>query len=431
MQKTQFNEIKERQKRLLKSLGNNDLLILTAGTPVPGVARFQQDSNFSYLTGFPEQGAVCVFDPAHESENICLFVQEKDRQHEVWNGFTIGVKHAQASFPADTVYDIKKLETVLEKRLKGRPVFFNPPVNHPLRDRLDKLLKEQAAEVLDKGNVFDTLADMRIIKSAWELEQMRHAIAITGEAHHACMKAAQTHHFEYQYEATFDYTCKMRGARFFAFGTIVAAGAHGTCQHYVDNAGPVGANDLVLIDAGASWNGYCADITRTFPASGRFTPVQRDLYDIVLAAQKAGVDRVAPGIRFHDLQIQAATVVIDGLKELKLLHGSTEDIIEKNAYRDFWPAGLSHSLGLDVHDVTPAAFRGPDAERKLEPGMVITIEPGIYTQDFNHQVAETYKGIGIRIEDDVLVTASGHENLSPDIVKEVEDVENMARGAAE
>lgn len=426
MEKTQFNEIKSRQERLLKSLGN-DVLILPAGSPVPGVARFRQDSNFSYLTGFPEQGAVCVFDPSQDTEAVCLFVREKDRQDEVWNGFTIGVKQAGETFPVDKVYDIKKLESVLKKRLKERVVFYKPPPNHPGHARVNKLLKDQETDVKTEGTPFDTIADMRIVKSTWELEQIRQAVDISTEAHHACMKAAKKNRFEYQFEAEFDYACKMRGARHFAFGTIVAAGAHGTCQHYVDNAGPVGKNDLVLIDAGAAWNGYCADITRTFPASGTFTPVQRDLYDIVLAAQKAGVEMVAPGNRFHDLHERAARTLIDGLKDINLLHGSTDEILEKNAYRDFWPAGLSHSLGLDVHDVTPAAFRGPDAERCLEPGMVITIEPGVYTQDFNHQVAERFKGIGIRIEDDVLVTQTGHENLSADVVKEAGDIERMTQ----
>lgn len=427
MQKIVFEEIKNRQNRLLEVLGE-DLLILPAGVPVPGVGRFKQDSHFMYLTGFPEQGAVCVFDPTQEKETVTLFVREKDRRDEVWNGFTIGVKEAKKTFPASNVYDIKKLQDVLKNRLSGRTVYYKTVSSHPLHSRLDKLLKNQDTDVKAEGVPFDAIVDMRVIKSAWEVEQIREAVDITIEAHHACMRAAKTHRFEYQLEAQFDYTCKMRGALQFAFGTIVAAGAHGTCQHYVDNAGPVGENDLVLIDAGAVWNGYCADITRTFPASGKFSPIQKDLYAVVLAAQKAGVEMVAPGVRFHDLQVRAATVVIDGLKELKLLHGSTEEIIDKNAYRDFWPAGLSHSLGLDVHDVTPPAFRGPDAERKLEPGMVITIEPGIYTQDFNHQITESVKGIGIRIEDDVLVTENGHENLSAKAVKEVADVEAMTNG---
>lgn len=424
METDQFNDIKTRQERLLAALGN-DLLILPAGAPAAGVARFQQDSNFNYLTGFPEQGAVCVLDPTQDEETVCLFVRDKDRRDEVWNGFAFGVNKAGEIFPASKVYDIKKLQEVLGKRLAGRVVYYKASPNHPLHDRIDAVLTEQDAEVKAEGAAFDAIADMRIIKSPWELAQIRRAIEITTEAHHACMRAAKTHRFEYQLEAQFEYTCKMQGVLRFAFGTIVAAGAHATCQHYLDNSGPVGENDLVLIDAGANWNGYCADITRTFPASGTFTPIQRDLYAVVLAAEKAGVEMVGPGVRFHDLQVRAATVLIDGLKELKLLFGSTEEIIEKDAYRDFWPAGLSHSLGLDVHDLAPAGFRGPEAERKLEPGMVITIEPGIYTQDFNHQVDESVKGIGIRIEDDVLVTKDGHENLSADAVKEIEDVEAM------
>lgn len=282
---------------------------------------------------------------------------------------------------------------------------------------------------MDKGGVFEKLAEMRLVKSPWELDQIRAAIEITGEAHHACMRAAKRHRFEYQFEAEFEYACKMRGVCHFAFGVIVAAGAHGTCQHYVDNAGAVSRNDLVLIDGGASWNGYCADITRTFPASGAFPPIQRDLYEVVLASQKAGVQKVAPGVRIHELHEHAATVLVDGLKALKILHGSTAEIVEKSAYKDFWPGGLSHSLGLQVHDVTPKGLHGPDAERRLVPGMVITVEPGFYSQDFNHQVPDNYRHIGIRIEDDVLVTEHGHENLSAGIAKEIEDIETIT-GAA-
>jgi len=424
MNETLFKEIATRQTRLLKSLGK-DLLILTAGHPGPGVGRFRQDSNFSYLTGFLEAGAVCVFDGDADKERVSLFVKEKNRQDEVWNGFSMGVKKAGETLPVDKSYDIKKLADILGKRLKGRRVCYKPLLNHPRNALFDKLFKDHDAEVFDKGEVFDALAEMRLVKSDWEVAQIRKAIEISGEAHHACMRAARRHRFEYQFEAEFDYTAKLQGTLQYAFGTIVAAGVHGTCQHYVDNAGAVGRKDLVLIDAGAAWNGYCADVTRTFPAAGKFSRVQRDLYQIVLAAQKGGVEKVSPGARFFDLHLHAARILVDGLRSLKLLHGSTDEIIEKNAYRDFWPAGLSHSLGLDVHDVTPPGFQGVDAEKRLMPGMVITVEPGFYSQDFNHQVPAKFKGIGIRIEDDVLVTEDGYENLSSGVVKEVEDVECM------
>ncbi|MBT3381291.1 MAG: aminopeptidase P family protein [Lentisphaerae bacterium] len=419
-----FGELEARHKQILDALGT-DVFVITSGAPGPGIGLFRQDSNFHYLTGFPEQGAVAVFDPTQDSERVLLFVKEKDRQDEVWQGFTIGVKQARATFPVDGVHNVQSLRSTLEERLKGRTVFYKSVHNHPQNSVLGKLLEQEGTEVRDSGPPFETLLDMRIIKSAWEVEQTRRAIAISTDGHHACMRAVGRHGFEYQLEAEFEYACKLQGVRHFAFGAIVAAGAHATCQHYVENNGPIADDDLVLIDAGARWNMYCADITRTFPASGTFSPVQRDLYEIVLASQKAGVEAVAPELTFHELNNIAAHVLIDGLKELGILHGNTDEIIDKNAYRDFWPGGLAHSVGLDVHDSTPKGFSGPDAERKLEPGMVITVEPGFYSQDFNHQIPETFKHIGIRVEDNVLVTENGHENLTAAVVKELADVEQM------
>lgn len=424
MDKHLFTELQRRQKDILECLGG-DIFILPSGVPTPRVGLFRQDSNFYYLTGFPETESLVVFDPNHDSENVAMFVKEKVRQDEVWHGFTIGVKKARETFTADKVYNVTQLEAKLKDRLKGRTVYYKAVEKHPQETKLNKLL--EGAEVKTEGAPFDKMRQMRVIKSEYELAQMRTAIDITGDGHHACMRTVNKHNFEYQLEAEFEYACKIRGVRQFAFGAIVAAGAHGTCQHYVENTGPIGKNDLVLIDSGASWNMYAADITRTFPASGKFTSVQRDLYEVVLASQKAGVDAVAPGVKLHELHDLSAQVLIDGLKDLKILFGSTEEIIEKNAYKDFWPGGLCHSLGLDTHDVTPPEYAGRDAEKGLEPGMVITVEPGFYSQDFNHQLPEELKHIGIRIEDDVLVTKGGHENLSSQIVKEVADVEAMVQ----
>lgn len=429
MDKILYSELLDRQKEILEALGS-DVLILPSGAPPAGVGAFRQESNFFYLTGFPQTGAVTVLDPTRDSETVALFVKEKDRQEEVWQGFTIGVRATRETYPVGKAYDIRQLESTLKECLKGRTVYYKPVQNHPQSEALSKLLKEHEGDVKDAGVPFDRLVELRVLKSDWELEQMREAIRITCEAHHACMRAARTHRFEYQFEAEFEYCCKMQGVRQFGFGAIVAAGAHGTCQHYVDNDGPIHDGDLILIDAGAAWNRYTADLTRTFPASGTFSPLQRDLYAVALASQKAGVDAVAPGVKIHELHVIAARVLVDGLKELGILHGSTQEIIEKNAYKDFWPGGLSHSLGLDVHDVTPPAYRGPDAEKGLEPGMVITVEPGFYAQDFNHQIPDHFKHIGIRIEDDVLVTDDGHENLSIDTVKEIADIEQMVQSEA-
>lgn len=423
MQTALFNDIQQRQKRVLDSLGD-DILVLASGVPVSAIGLFRQDNDFAYLTGFPEMGAVAIFDPAHDSENVTLFVKEKDRKEEVWDGFAIGPKETKSSFPVDKVYGIKQFEDEFKKRVAKRRVFFKEVLKHPQEKLLSEGLKE-AAEVCESGRVYDQLVLARMVKSEWEIAQIRAAVDITTEAHHACMRAATKCSFEYELQAEFEYHCKRRGSLHQAFGTIVAAGANGTCQHYVENSAAIGKNDLVLIDAGAEWNLYASDITRTFPVSGKFTQLQRDLYDVVLASEKAGIEAVRPGARFFDLHRTAALVYVDGLKDLGFLHGSTEAIIEKEAYKEFWPAGLSHMMGLYVHDVAPKNYRDEDTDIFLKPGMVITVEPGFYSQDFNHQLPAERRNIGIRIEDDVLVTEDGYENLSAAIVKEVDDVEAM------
>ena len=426
MERAQHRDIKRRQKAVLKSLGS-DVLILATDVGASGGFGHGGDGNFFYLTGFPESRAVVVLDPTQDREPVALFVKAKIRHEEVWEGFAIGVQAAGETFPVDRAHDIRRLEATLKDRLQGRTVYFKSASGMPVCRTLDGILEDAGCTVRETGAPFDRIADLRIVKSAWELKQIREAVRITGEAHHACMRMGGTHRFEYQFETEFEHTCKMQGVRRFGFHPIVAAGAHAPCQHYMENDGPVGPDELVLIDAGAAWNRYTADLTRTFPASGTFSPVQRDLYAVVLASQKAGVAAVRPGVRIHDLHVTAARVLIDGLKDLGILHGATDEIIEKKAYQDFWPGGLAHSLGLNVHDVTPAAYRGPEATKTLAPGMVITIEPGFYGQDFNHQLPERFKHIGIRIEDDVLVTKSGHENLSVDTVKEIEAVEAMVQ----
>lgn len=422
-----FPEIQQRQQRLLPSLGC-DVLILASGVQSSGISRFRQDSDFFYLTGFPEHGAVLVMDASGDGGPATLFVRENSQKEQVWNGFTIGVEKAQSQFPVDQVQHIDDLQDFLQGRLKGRRVHYKPVSGHEsdaVIKQLQQLLDSQGAEVTDRGEVFDALCSMRMVKSPLEVETMREAIKITGEAHHACMRAGTRYRQEYQFEAEFEYHCKMQGSLHFAFGTIIAAGNHGTCQHYVENSGPVRDSDLVLIDAGAMINGYCADLTRTFPASGKFTPVQRDLYEVVLASQKAGVEMVAPGRSMMEIHLHSAAVLVDGMKGLGLVKGSTQEFVDSLAYKEYWPGALSHSLGLDVHDVLLPGYHKGD--KTLKPGMVITVEPGFYSQSFNEDIPEPYRQIGIRIEDDLLVTEDGYENLSSDTVKEIAEVEAMVQ----
>lgn len=419
----QFHETLGRQKRLLNTLGS-DILIIPAEIPRSAISRFLQATDFYYLTGFPEHGAVMVMDAGE----VHLFIKENSEREQVWDGFTMGVDQAGEECPADKVHQIEGLEAFLLKRIDGRKVHYNAVLDHPCSEQIDTLLKTQNADIVSNSDVLKAITEMRMVKSPYEIEQMRKAIQITSEAHHACMRAGTRHRKEHQFEAEIEYVYKMHGSMHHAFGAIVAAGNHATCQHYIENSGAVGDQDLVLIDTGALWNNYCADLTRTFPASGKFTAIQRDLYEIVLASEKAGIDRVAPGVCMIDIHNHSAAILIDGLKELGLIKGDTQQLIESAAYKEFWPGALCHSLGLDVHDVLLDGYHKGD--KPLKPGMVITVEPGFYSQAFNQDIPEEFRQIGIRIEDDVLVTENGCENLSIDTVKEVADVEAMVQSGA-
>lgn len=424
----QFTECLGRQQKLLETLGS-DIFVLLGGVPLTSIGRFRQNSDFLYLTGFEEHGGVLVMDSTDATGPVHLFVRENSEKEQIWEGFTMGIDRAAECCPADSIRHIREFEAFVQDRLKGRKLHFRSVPGHPCGELLEAEALRQGASVIREGAVFDAITEMRMVKSPYEIEQMREAIRITSEAHHACMRAGMRHRREYQFEAEFEYACKMQGVLHFAFGTIVAAGNHATCQHYIENTGPVGDNDLVLIDAGAVWNGYCADLTRTFPASGVFSTLQRDLYEIVLAAQKAGIERVAPGVCMIDIHRHAAVILIDGMKDLGLIQGSTQEWVESTNYKDYWPGALCHSLGIDVHDgLLPGYHKG---DKPLKPGMVITVEPGFYSQAFNREIAEEFREIGIRIEDNVRVTADGYENMSIATVKEVSEVEAMVQAGIE
>lgn len=425
-------DIRRRHKKLLKILGD-DLLIVGSGCAVRRNRHltypFRQDSDFLYLTGFPEQGAVFLLDPLNDTDTATLFVKKKNRREEVWQGFAIGVAAAEAHFPIDKARDTDTLSDVLVPRLADRTVHLIIPDPHPARETIRRLIDDHGATEAIPSPVLDAIHTLRTVKTPWEIDQIKKAVAITGEAHHACMRAASRCQSEYQLAAEFRYACGMAGARDVAFETIVASGRRCTCQHYVANDAALEPDALVLIDGGAEWNGYAADLTRTFPLSGTFSPIQKDLYSVVLQAQKAAIETVAVDRTLEEVHAAAARSFVDGLKALKLLHGPTDDILEKGAYRDFWPASVAHPLGLCVHDVFPKIPRdGATAPRKLKPGMVITVEPGFYAQDFNHQVPDAFRNIGIRIEDDILITKDRVVDLSAHVAREIADVETMVRG---
>ena len=425
-----YADIQDRQKKLLSFLGQ-DILILLSGHDCYRNGHneypFRQGSNFAYLTGFPEKGCAVVFDPIADTP-VTLFVKERIQVEEVWQAFSVGVVGTRERYPVDTAVNVKDLESKLKPRLRGRNVHFLAPPAHPLNEAVTEMITDSGAAVVTENSAWDQLTRMRVVKSAWEIAQIRRAVELTGEAQHAAMRVTPGSRWEFEVEAAFEYTMKRGGARGLSFQTIVAAGPRATCQHYTANDAELDPEGLVLLDGGAEWNLYAGDLTRTWPASGTFNKVQRDLYEVVLASEKAGVEATLPGAMLDDIQRRSAEVLIDGLKDLGLAHGNTADIIESGAYKEFWPGFIGHMIGLDVHDVTPAkAFRGLDATEALQPGMLFTVEPGFYSQAFNCQWPIEFQGIGIRIEDVVLVTKDGNENMSQNVVKEVTDVESMVQ----
>jgi Xaa-Pro aminopeptidase len=396
---------------------------------------YRQDSDFGYVTGFPEPEAVCVLAP-DAAERFVLFVRPRDPERELWIGTRAGVEGAVEQYGADAAFPLDELDKVLPRFLEKAPHVYHTVLrDDPLAARLLTVIR-RAQEARPRTGTGpgairepgDILHEMRLRKEPAELAWMREAIAIACEAHREAMRSARPGMHEYEIEALIDFTFRRRGATGPAYPSIVAAGKNATVLHYIDNDRPLGADELLLIDAGAERAGYCADVTRTFPTGRRYGPAQRDLYEAVLAAQLAAIAAVAPGTTLEAVHTIALRVLAEALIAQGILAGSVDEVIEKGTYRRFYMHRTSHWLGRDVHDVGNYARDGKP--RPLEPGMVLTVEPGLYIPAAGDDVPAAFRGIGIRIEDDVLVTADGHEVLSAAAPKQVAEVEALRAGAA-
>ena len=396
---------------------------------------YRQDSDFSYLTGFPEPEAVLVLVPGRAHGEALLFCRERDPDREGWDGPRFGPEGAVEAFGMDDAYPIGDLDDILPGLLEGRSrvyYHFGRDAEFDLQligwvNRVRAMMRMGAQpphEFLELGHLLD---EMRLFKDRDELKLMQRAADITVEAHAAAMRAVRPGMHEYQLQAQLEYTFRMHDA-VPAYGSIVGAGANGCVLHYVANAGRIHDGDLVLIDAGAEYRGYAADITRTFPANGRFTPAQRALHDLVGQAQAAALAQARPGVPYqagHDAAVETLT---EGLLKLGLLKGSLEKNISEERYKRFYRHKTGHWIGLDVHDV--GEYRIDGESRLLEPGMVFTIEPGLYISPDDTSVAAKWRGIGIRIEDDVLVTDGGHRVLTDALARSADEIEAfMADGA--
>ncbi len=392
---------------------------------------YRQDNDFYYLTGFPEPESVAVFAPGNKDGEYILFVRPRDRERETWTGKRAGVEGAVTDFGADRAYRIDELDHVLPDILaRVESIYYPLGNNEPMNQRMVGWLRQCQATRPRSGAGANSLLDpreilheMRLFKEPEELEVMRRAIAISNQAHQRAMREARGGKREWTVEAAIDYAFRSEGAAGPSYPSIVASGPNATILHYINNEREMRTGELLLIDAGCEYDFYASDITRTFPIGARFSPVQRDLYQLVLDAQLKGIEIVKPGVSIDDVHEAALKVLVDGMRWLKMLEGSAEEIIARGLYRRFYMHRTSHWLGMDVHDV--GHYRKAGKPRLLEPNMVLTCEPGIYIAPDDEQAPAGMRGIGIRIEDDVLVTPQGHEVLSAAVPKSVAEIEAL------
>ncbi|MBD2463773.1 aminopeptidase P N-terminal domain-containing protein [Oscillatoria sp. FACHB-1407] len=433
-------EYAQRRETLMSKIGKGTAIFRSAPMAVMHndvEYNFRQDSDFFYLTGFNEPSAVAVLAPHHEEHRFILFVQPKDPERETWTGYRVGVEAAKEQFGADVVYPIGELDEKLPQYLEkadrifyrlGRDRSFNDTVLRHWQQLMRTYPKRGTGPVALEDPA-PTLHALRQIKSASELELMRTAAAIAVDAHNRARAFAQPGRYEYEVQAEIEHTFRLRGASGPAYPSIVASGANACILHYTENTRQMQANELLLIDAGCAYGYYNSDITRTFPVSGRFTAEQKALYEIVLEAQLQAIAQVHPGNPYSQIHETAVRVIVEGLLDLGLLQGDIEEIIKEEKYKPFYMHKTGHWLGLDVHDV--GIYQHGETAHTLEPGQITTVEPGIYIApdikpaEGQPEVDARWRGIGIRIEDDLLVTSTGHENLTDAVPKAIADLEHQ------
>ena len=430
-------EYARRRRQLMRMAGEDAILVLPAA-PVRVRSHdthypYRQDSDFWYLCGFPEPEAVLVLVPGRRHGEALLFCRERDPEREAWDGPRAGQEGAVADFGMDDAYPIDDLDDILPGLLEGRSrvyYHFGRDAEFDLKligwvNRVRAQVRHGAQpphEFLELGHL---LHEQRLFKSRDEIRLMEKAAAISVRAHQAAMRAARPGIHEYELQAEVERVFRAADACP-AYASIVGAGGNGCVLHYVANTGKARDGDLVLIDAGAEYRNYAADITRTFPVNGRYTREQRALHDLVGAAQAAALACARPGVAFAALHETVVEVLGEGLLRLGLLKGSLEKCIAGEHYRQFYRHKSGHWLGLDVHDV--GDYRIDGQSRLLEPGMVLTIEPGLYVGADDTSVAAKWRGIGIRTEDDVLITADGHRVLTEGLARSADEIEAFMAG---
>jgi Xaa-Pro aminopeptidase len=424
----------ERRRRLAGAMGAGVAVIPTAPERVRNRDAhfpYRFDSHFYYLTGFPEPEAVLVL--TAEGKSI-LFCRSRNPEREVWDGFRYGPEAARERFGFDEAHPVGALDETLAALLENQPALLYPVGADAEWDAramkwLNAVRAKARAGIAAPERVQDVrglIDDMRLVKDAHELGVMRRAARIAAAAHRRAMQAARPGRYEYEIEAELVYEFRRNGAQAPAYSPIVAGGANACVLHYVLNDARLRDGDLLLIDAGCELDGYASDLTRTFPVNGRFSGAQREVYEIVLAAQRAAMDKVRPGNAWNEPHDAAVRVLAQGMLDLKLLPGTLEEALEKETYKRFYMHRTGHWLGLDVHDA--GDYKRSGKWRALAPGMTLTVEPGLYIRA-EEDVPERLRNIGVRIEDDVLVAGAGFEVLTAEAPKAAADIEALMRDA--
>ncbi|HIK74564.1 MAG TPA: Xaa-Pro aminopeptidase [Alcanivorax sp.] len=434
-----LQEFQRRRRELMEQMEPNSIAILAAA---PERTRnrdvehpYRQDSDFWYLSGFPEAEAVMVLLPGREHGEYVLFCRERDRAREIWNGYRAGPEGAVAEYGADDAFPINDIDDILPGLVEGRErVYYDLGRDAGFDSRLMgwiNTIREQVRSGAQPPGEFVALShllhDMRLFKSKAEADLMRQAAQISAGAHVRAMQAVRPGLYEYQLEAEYLHEFMRHGARSPAYPSIVGGGANGCILHYIENSAPLKDGDLVLVDAGCELHNYASDITRTFPVNGKFSGEQRALYELVLASQYAAIEATHTGNHWNVPHETVVRILTEGLVDLGLLAGHVDDLIEEQSYQRFFMHRTGHWLGLDVHDV--GDYRIGGEWRQLEPGMTLTVEPGLYIAPDDDTVEDRWRGIGIRIEDDVLVTKEGCDVLTRDVPKNIDDIEALMREA--
>lgn len=383
---------------------------------------YRQNSNFYYLSGFKEDNAALVFHKEKGIVKTYMFVQHRDKLLELWTGKRLGEKRAKKHFKVDDVFSIQKLDDMLEEFIKfGQNIYFDFKSD---ASRIEKI-KELSNHYHSHQNIATIIEKSRLIKSDAEIALIKKAISITTDAHHEAMRKSKVFENEYELLAEIEYIFKKNGAYSDAYTSIVASANAANTLHYISNDSKIVDNELILIDAGCEYEYYASDITRTIPANGKFTQAQKELYQMVLDVQEKLINMIKPDVLRTDIQVKSEELLCDGMIKLGILKGDKKVLLKNKAHKKYYPHGVGHWMGIDVHDEAPYRTK-KGKEIPLKAGMVMTVEPGIYIDKNDKNIPKKYRGIGIRIEDDILVTKDGYENLSKGIRKSIKEIESIS-----